>query len=208
MEVRLVEVRLAEECPEEKRPAEERPVEACPLKERPREESPVEVCFAKVCSVEVRSVEMRPGEICLAKVCSFEVSSVEVEPAEVYPVEVCPAKVWVYSGVYGPPCIPGRYSLFQACEVFLICPRSYFLFDHLEGLGRHLTDILHPTYPIEIVAHLVGVLLAQVIEQHRTLGPLRHGEPSGEHCATIDTAVTLTWGHWSSSPPTHPLSHG
>jgi hypothetical protein len=174
----LVEVRFAEESPEEKRPTEERPVEACPFKERPREESPVEVCLAKVCTVKVRPVEMRPCEVCFAKVCSFEVSSVEVEPSEVYPVELCPTKVRVYSRVCDAPCLLGRFSLFQECEVFPICHRSYFLLDHLEGLARHGGDVLG-LHALQVRAHLVGVLLAQVIEQHRAIGALRSGKPGG-----------------------------
>ena len=55
-----------------------------------------------------------------------------------------------------------------------------FSFDNLEGLGRHGGDVLGPhPHPLQVRPHVVGVVLAQVVEPHGAIRTLGHREPGG-----------------------------
>jgi hypothetical protein len=69
-----------------------------------------------------------------------------------------------------------------------------FSLDHLVGLGCHGGDTLGP-HALQVRPHLVWMVLAEVIEQHRRLGSLGHRQPGGQDGAAEPLLETLAGGH-------------
>jgi hypothetical protein len=50
-------------------------------------------------------------------------------------------------------------------------------------------------HALQVRPDLLQMVLAEVIEQYRPLGPLRYGQPGGQQGATGPTLETLAGGH-------------
>jgi hypothetical protein len=61
----------------------------------------------------------------------------------------------------------------------------------LECLDDHRVDVPGAVHAIRLSADPVGVLLAEVVQQHRAIGPLGHGQPGRRRGATELKAVVL-----------------